>query len=143
MNVKDFQSELPEGKDLLQLIFDKQFELMKKYHDIESNNLGFEFPAVKTMGIGLDINSTRVQYRIKDMMWRVTEELGEAANTLKNKPWKNTHMLTDEVHYLEEIIDAVHFFVELLIMSGFTPESLAIMYLNKNAVNHFRQRSNY
>lgn len=95
------------------------------------------------MGEGLDLNSTIVQYRIKDFMWRITEELGEAANTLKNKPWKNTHMLVDETHFLEEIVDAMHFFIELLIMIGFTPETAATMYLDKNAVNHFRQGSNY
>lgn len=143
MNVNDFKSELPEGKDLLKLIFEKQFDLMVKYHPIEENNLGFKIPSVDKMGEGLDINSTLVQYRIKDFMWRITEELGEAANTLKNKPWKNTHMVVDETHYLEEVIDAVHFLVELLIMNGFTPESLTTMYLNKNAVNQFRQRSNY
>lgn len=143
MNVKDFQLELPEGRDLLMLIFEKQFELMTRYHEIEANNLGFTFPTVEKMGEGLDINNTRVQYRIKDFMWRITEELGEAANTLKNKPWKNTHMVVDETHYLEEIIDAVHFLVELLIMSGFTPESLTTLYLNKNAVNQFRIRSQY
>lgn len=95
------------------------------------------------MGEGLDINSVIVQYRIKDFMWRITEELGEAANCLKNKPWKNTHMLVDETHFLEEIVDAMHFFIELLIMIGFTPQTAAMMYLDKNSVNKFRIGSNY
>lgn len=143
MNVTDFKSELPEGKDLLRVIFERQYSLMEKYHPIEQKNLGFNFPIPNEMGKGLDINNTIVQYRIKDFMWRITEELGEAANTLKNKPWKNTHMIVDQIHFLEEIVDAVHFLVELLIMIGFTPESLTTLYLDKNAVNQFRIGSNY
>ena len=77
MNVTDFKSELPTG-DLLSAIFNRQFELMNKYHGIERENLGFHFPTVEKMGEGLDINSVLSQYRIKDFMWRITEELGEA-----------------------------------------------------------------
>ena len=62
---------------------------------------------------------------------------------LKNKPWKQTHMETDVEHYKEEIIDAFHFFVELCILSGIDEDDLFKIYLFKNEVNRFRQRSNY
>jgi dimeric dUTPase (all-alpha-NTP-PPase superfamily) len=90
-----------------------------------------------------NINDPACQQRLKDFFWRITEEWGEAANCLKNKPWKNTHMETDETHFLEEVIDAFHFTVEVLLHLGFTPESLVVMYLNKNDVNKFRIKSNY
>ncbi len=137
MNVNDYNEKLPDG-DLLKAIFARQQQLIEKYHDIEAKNTGLDIPANP-----VDLNDRASQLRIKDFMWRITEELGEAANCLKLKPWKSTPMVTDEVHFLEEMIDAFHFMIELLIMVGFTPESLTQMYLNKAAVNSFRQTSNY
>jgi dimeric dUTPase (all-alpha-NTP-PPase superfamily) len=139
MNIKDFPDiVLPDG-DLLELIFKKQKQLEDLYHDIESKNLGIELPRSNE----LDINSHRGQYFLKDLAWRVTEELGEAMNCLKLKPWKSTAQLTDIDHYLEEIVDALHFFIMLMQFSGFDHESAAKYYLMKNEVNKFRQRSNY
>lgn len=138
MNVTDFKNTLPEGKDLLTLIFERQLDKMLKYHVIEEKNLGRTLPHAP-----FDLDDAACQERIKDFMWRITEELGEAANCLKNKPWKNTHMTTDKIHFLEEIVDSVHFMVELLIMIGFTPETITMMYLDKNDVNGFRIDSNY
>lgn len=137
MNVKDFDSQLPEG-DFLKAIFEKQHQLMEKYDPIESKNMGYQIPT----GV-LDLSDPKAQVRLKDFAWRITEEIGEAMNCLKNKPWKQTQMVTDETHYLEELVDGLHFYIELLIHSGFTPESLVKMYLNKSAVNEFRIRSQY
>jgi len=137
VNVNDFENETPEG-DLLKVIFERQRMLMEKYHLIEESNLNTALPHAP-----LDLDDPKAQQRIKDFAWRITEELGEAMNCLKNKPWKVTHMVTDETHFLEELIDGVHFYVELLIMVGFDAESLTRMYLNKNDVNQFRIRSKY
>lgn len=138
MNVNDFNNQAPKDVDLLKMVFDRQLDLMKKYHSIESRNLGIEQPE----GI-LDINDPKHQARFKDFAWRVTEEIGEAMNCLKNKPWKQTHMPTDETHFREELVDAFHFMIELLIHAGFTAESLAAMYMDKGDVNLFRIRSQY
>lgn len=137
VNVNDFSNERPEG-DMLEIIFKRQTELMEKYDPIEEKNLGHELPH----GV-FDLDNPQSQARIKDFAWRVTEEIGEAMNCLKNKPWKSTHMKTDEIHFREELIDGFHFYVEMLIHCGFDAESLLKMYLNKNDVNHFRIRSNY
>lgn len=139
MNINDFKDvKLPEG-DLLKLIFDRQKELAEKYHEIESRNEGREVPKIGE----LDINSYAGQRRLKDFAWRVTEEIAEAMLTLKLRPWKSTPQLTDIDHYVEELIDALHFFVELLMLSGLDAEMTAKLYLQKNEVNKFRQRSNY
>lgn len=139
MNINNFPDiVLPDG-DLLKHIFDRQKQLEEKYHDIESKNLGFDIPHIGE----LDINSYRGQHYLKDLAWRVTEELGEAMNCLKLKPWKSTVQLTDVDHYLEEIVDALHFFIMLMQFSGFDHETAAKYYLMKNEVNKFRQRSNY
>lgn len=137
MNVNDFDNRLPDG-DLLKIIWARQEELVLKYEPIEEANLKTILPKG-----AFDLNDCRSQQRLKDFAWRITEELGEAMNCLKNKPWKVTQMTTDETHYREELVDALHFFIELLMHSGFEPESLTRMYLNKSDVNRFRIRSRY
>lgn len=139
MNVKDFEDvEIPEG-DMLQGIFDGQYGLIAKYHDIEKRRGAI---VVDTTDFGnLDYRFT--QWRIKDLAFRAIEELTEATNTLKNKPWKQSEVATDQTHFYEELADALHFFIELCITAGMTAEDLARIYHRKHAVNEFRQRSNY
>lgn len=73
----------------------------------------------------------------------VIEQLGAAMNRLKLKPWKTTGMLTDVKAYTSDVIAFFHGLIVLLKGSGFTAHSATAMYLNKNAVNQFRIRSNY
>jgi dimeric dUTPase (all-alpha-NTP-PPase superfamily) len=139
VNVTDFEDvEIPAG-DMLQGIFTAQAKLMGKYHDIEHSRGAL---VIDPDEFG-NIDHRFVQWRIKDLAFREIEELTEATNTLKNKPWKVSEVPTDKVHYYEEIADSFHFFIELCITSGMTAADLAKIYHRKHAVNEFRQRSNY
>ena len=139
MNVLDFpDTEIPDG-DLLKAIFDRQHELIDKYHDIEQARGAL---VIVPAAYG-QLDHRFVQWRIKDLMQRCIEEMMEAANTLKNKQWKQSEVPTDKPHFYEEIADAFHFFVEMCITAGMDAEDLALMYLKKSEVNKFRQRSNY
>jgi hypothetical protein len=139
MNVEDIKDvDIPVGEDMLVSIFKKQKKLMEKYHHIEKNN-----GLLQTELCPVNIDDAKGQARLKDFAWRITEELGEAMNCLKNKPWKQTQMETDVTHYIEEVIDAFHFFIELCILSGMDAEDLYRMYFKKSEVNLFRQRSKY
>ena len=144
VNVNDFEVNLDEikkdyGDDLLEAMFCRQQILMNKYEEIEANN-GGNVVLKKDFG---DLNDRKVQMRLKECAYRVVEELSEATNCLKNKPWKDDEVATDEVHYKEELADTFHFFLELLITSGFTYESFAEYYFRKAEVNKFRQDSGY
>lgn len=139
MNVNDFEDvEIPEG-DMLAGIFAGQLELMEIYEPIERER---GFITIYSGDYG-ELDHRFVQYRIKDLNSRAVEELYEAMNTLKNKPWKQSEVTTDKVHFYEELGDALHFFVELCITAGMTAEDLARIYHRKHAVNKFRQRSKY
>jgi len=138
VNIKDIEVEIPEDGDMLVNIFQRQLELMRKYHKIEKGN-GHRVPR----NVPVNLHDRHDQQYLKDFAWRVTEEVGEAMNTLKNKPWKQTELTTDVDHFLEELVDGFHFYVELLILSGFDPESLFRTYFLKSEVNKFRQRSKY
>ncbi len=137
VNVKDIDTEAPEDGDWLQNIFNRQFQLEEKYHDIEEGN-GFIHPP----SVG-ELDDAKTQWFLKDAAYRVVEELSEATNCFKNKPWKQTQVLTDKEHYFEEVADAFHFFVRFCIYSGLNAEALYKMYFKKSEVNLFRQESKY
>lgn len=69
--------------------------------------------------------------------------LGLTNNCLKNKPWKQSMMKTDIAKYNTLAIAAWLKFIQLLVSAGLTAELTADLYLRKNQVNAFRQRSKY
>jgi hypothetical protein len=136
MNINDIETEAPTDGDWLQNIFARQQELEDKYEPIETAN-GNPRPA------STHLDDYGRQRYIKDAAYRVVEELSEATNCLKNKPWKTTPVLTDTDHFYEEIADAFHFFIRFCIESGIDAEALYKLYFKKSEVNKFRQGSNY
>ena len=77
------------------------------------------------------------------MCWELSYHLSVARNYLKNKPWKQTGVMTDEQRYQEEVVIA---FLELLgyfRYIGFTAESLLQLRYKKHLVCEFRIKSKY
>lgn len=198
MNIQDIAKVEDYPTDLLQAIFDKQKQLMEKYHHIESKN-----GLLQTPDVPVDLHCRFGQARIKDFAWRMTEEfteatdakhdrehyleelidglhflvelfilsdfhpgetlhqwftnlagqtaepyqvierIGCACNTLKQKPWKSSHMLTDVAKFQSHLLEAWEAFVRLMITEGLTPEDVYDLYFRKSEVNTFRIRSNY
>jgi len=144
MNIEDVdETQIPTPSvecDSLEQIFKRQEELRKKYGPIETaKNL---LPPLSDESIG-NLDLSLVQAHLKDFAWRLTEEIGEAMNCLKNKPWKQSEMATDSAHFYEELADAFHFFIEMCIIAGLDAKSLYMIYMKKSEVNKFRQRSKY
>ena len=116
MNVNDIKEEViptpTEEKDMLDLIFERQHSLAVKYLPVEKENglLQTElFPGI--------LDDRFSQARMKDFAWRVQEELYEALDALvihKDNP----------THYIEEMIDAIHFYVELNLFCGYGPKDI-------------------
>lgn len=113
MNVNDYQAANDDVPCMLKDIFDRQTELMHKYHPIEKAN-----GLLLAEDIPLNLHDRMAQYRIKDMAWRVTEEMAEATGALEDHP-----DLVD--HFHEELSDAMHFLVELFISVGIDSTSFA------------------
>lgn len=136
MNINDIETEAPTDGDKLENIFDRQRELENRYEGIETKN-GYPPPT------STDLDDPARQRYLKDAAYRVVEELSEATNCLKNKPWKSSPILTDKVHFYEEVSDAFHFFVRFCINAGLDADDLYRLYFKKSEVNKFRQESNY
>lgn len=121
-------------------------ETLKKYMDSDKLSAIFELQAdlMKKYGLGVvDIDSPQGQKLLREMAGYVTEELYEAINCLKNRPWNKTHVPTDKDHFFEEMADSTHFFIQLIIMVGISPQQFFETYVKKVKVNEFRLRSGY
>jgi hypothetical protein len=136
------QEYLRRGGGRLEGMFVRQTDLEEKYHPIEEKNVGHKLPT--PFGNFEDIDDPATQRRLKEIAYRIVEELSEATNTLKNgKPWKSSHVKTDVDHFLEETVDALHFFIEFCLCAGINAHVLYELYMDKSRVNQFRQESNY
>lgn len=111
MNITDARGTDVNG-DRLRAMFARQHELMLKYREIERKN---------GVGSGLlperfSFDDARCQAVMKDYAWRVTEEIAEATEALPN----------DLLHTWEEVADAVHFMIELLMLAEIVGNDFAV-----------------
>ena len=121
MNITHATEEAIQG-NLLKQIFDRQKELMDKYHYIEERS-----GLLQTADCPVNLDDRRGQARIKDFSWRVTEELGEALDALGQD---------DMEHFAEELVDGLHFLTELTILAGLDwDDLLTLEQMYNNAVS--------
>jgi hypothetical protein len=122
--------------DLICTMFAQQFRHMANYAEIN--------PAanIQTHERG-SIDSPRVQAALREFAGYTVEELYEAVNHLKNKPWKQTHVETDRDAFMEELADVWHFFIEFHIIAGIEPLDIFKAYFRKALVNAHRQHVGY
>lgn len=80
---------------------------------------------------------------VTSMSSRVVYAMGLAANTLKNKPWKNTQMTTDFSKFMAKLELTWKYFIELWKWLECTLPDIYQLYVKKSMVNKFRQDSNY
>lgn len=111
MNINDIAAPTAAPDTFLGIvraIFFKQAELMAKYKDIE------QLPSAP-----VSLHTASGQRIIKDFAWRTVEELTESAEAWEKHA---DDAVIARTHALEELADAVHFFVELCIFAGVTPD---------------------
>lgn len=76
------------------------------------------------------------------MAYSVVNEIVEATNEIAWKPWAATDKLHRDA-YIEEIIDAWHFMINMLLVANVSPEEFHMAYFMKAQVNKERQESGY
>jgi len=121
--------------DLFKLMLAKQLELQtQKMKDGDPRNLRGE---------------ARADF-IRWNAYALEDEIHEATAEVKWKPWaKDPGQLPDIMAADQELVDAFHFFMNLLLVGnpGLPPEDLADLffdlYMEKNAVNAKRQDDGY
>jgi len=120
VNVNEIEEIKEYPEDLLGSIFEKQQELANKYVEIEG------------MGNLLDKTETNLdtkvgQMWIKDFLYRTIEEVGESYEVIFAHGIRPFERLSEEeeIHYAEELIDGLHFLVELCIIAGIKKNDIA------------------
>lgn len=122
MNINDFQTpEAVPYSDMLRLIFQRQRELIEKYHDIEARSGIFNY---QDPNVPVGLHTLAGQVRLKDFAWRTMEEVAEALDS---------HSIE---HGQEEIADALHFFVELCILAGYEADFFGTLPELYDHANH-------
>lgn len=110
----------------LQMILDRQRELQKKHYGVDVTQFNEE---------------QRAQY-IRDMSLALTDELHEALNESGWKPWATSRHLNRQA-YLGELIDVLHFWCNLVLITNASQEELVNMYFAKADKNAKRQLDGY
>lgn len=122
--------------DRLDHVFQLQEQLMLRYKGLGTTNMP-DWP--------VDMTVKKNQQACRDAGLKSVEELFEALSELKH--WK-PHRKTDVTEFnrdafLEEIVDSLHYMLELLIFVGVDSQELVDAYAAKNAKNHRRLDEGY
>lgn len=80
---------------------------------------------------------------LKCVLWDITYHLNIARNFLKNKPWKQSQMMTSEIQYQEELVHGFLNFLGFLQMTVVDVEQIYFLYFKKNHINQFRIKTKY
>jgi len=123
-----------ETTDRLEIMWKQQHEFMLLLQEKRG------FPSFPT-----ELTSKKGQQFLKDIRNHMMEELFEAGQHLRNaKPHRATDLPEfDRKAYVEELSDALHLYIELLIASGITVDELFESYMEKGRVNTTRIMGNY
>ena len=129
MNITHAKKETT-NKESLKAIFERQRELMEKYHDIELKS-----GLMQTEDCPVNLDDKRGQARIKDFSERITEEIGEALDAITNESGESALL-----HFHEELIDGLHFLTEMTILTGY---DITKDYTLSDLINLGTVRSSY
>ena len=115
--------------DRLNKFYEKQLNLQEKLYEIDE----------------LVLNQSYINLNIMALFDEVSEVLRETAwKNPKYTPfgWKTKSEINQE-NLKEELVDVLHFFINMCIASGMGPDELFERYINKNKENHERKDSGY
>lgn len=113
---------------------DKLEEIFKLQTEFQES-LGFYFDD------GSMSSPERVEY-IRDMVLASLDELHEALHEVSWKPWANSLFINRDA-LAGELVDVLHFFVNLCLVIGLSPSELHARYTAKREINLNRQAAGY
>lgn len=107
--------------------------MMRLQFEMQRDTYGIDYSALT--------DAERIEH-FKNMYVALDDEMHEALGEMGWKPWATSrHFNTEAVQ--GELIDAWHFFMNLMHISGLTPDKLIIAYESKRAKNIRRQKEGY
>lgn len=125
--------------DLLTIMFEGQRATMAKLFEIEES-FGSQVLYEEEEG---NLNDRKVQTRLHELYGYTVRELSEAMQELRSKPWKRNYDATDTRAFVNEMADAFHFVLEMMITAGISPMDLYEAYFRMHKKNIDRQDNGY
>lgn len=111
---------------LLDEIFERQLRLQRESFGVDPEQLD---------------DAARADY-VRSMTLALMDELHEALAEVGWKPWATGRHLNRDA-FVGELIDALHFLVNLFLVAGANANEVAIKYFAKAAKNQMRQQVGY
>ena len=125
--------------DLLQTIFDKQYELNKRILK-ERHSQDYDKLCDQSKNDS-ETRKSRIEWILNYNRAQIHESI-ELEDSLPWKWWKDMDEIDwDNVQI--ELIDELHYWVSKCQLVGLNPDSLAQLYLRKNKLNQVRQDKGY
>lgn len=90
---------------------------------------------------GADRPEERAQF-VRDMILSLEDELHEALNEIGWKPWQTSRHFNEDA-YKAELVDAWHFFLNLMLVIGMDEDDLVAGYFDKRTKNLQRRDDGY
>jgi dimeric dUTPase (all-alpha-NTP-PPase superfamily) len=88
-------------------------------------------------------HAERAEY-IRAMILATTDELHEALREVAWKPWSKRPVgEMNRQNFVDELVDAWHFFMNLMLVGEITADEFFTAYLRKNNINHGRIDDGY
>lgn len=116
-------------------------DLIKWYENMDSETL-MDYNT-KLLEGGRYFNHVEYSVNYPYLLWKITHHLNIARNFLKNKPWKQSQVMTQELKYQAELVKAFIYFCGYLGWIGMDSKEVFYIYFKKNHINLFRQKSKY
>lgn len=79
----------------------------------------------------------------KDILFQIVYILNLARNTLKNRTWKQSPVMTKELEFQDRLVEAFYYYMGFLSIMGFTPMDIYRLYFKKERLNEWRCKTNY
>jgi len=76
-------------------------------------------------------------------LWAITYAINISRNCLKNKPWKQSGVMTNETLYQSKLVEAFVYMAGYFKFLGMDSYDVYYLYFKKNLANQFRIKSNY
>lgn len=127
MNILDYEADEFNKDTWLKDMYDRQYKVYEKYKEIEG--MPSEFKSIQTR---------ETQKWMKDFINRINEEVAESYESIRNpetsvvieKRSEDGEFTMVDIHRSEELADALHFYLELLIITGHDAKWLEEKYAN-------------
>ncbi len=137
MNVNDIE-KVEQTDNYWLTMFKRQMELLEKYHPIELKVMKIDSLYGNLSWSSID--NQLVQLRIKEYLWRICEEIGESYECIQVSSEEDD---VDIVHQMEELADALHFYIELLILLGITEDQIKSLEILTTDYNKYKLWDQY